>query len=172
VAAASPFRIELLGAKHDRSTFSCGVEALDRYLRTQAGQDQRRAAASCFVALNAQGEVAGYYTLAMTSVDLTDLPDVITKKLPRYPKIPAALLGRLAVNRRFQSQTLGYRLLFDAMRQIVRSKIACAMLLVDAKDENAGAFYTGFGFIRLGPGRLQFFMPFHEIRKLVREGSA
>jgi predicted N-acetyltransferase YhbS len=172
VAAASSFRIEPLGAGHDRSMFSCGVEALDRYLKTQAGQDQRRAAASCFVALSAHGEVAGYYSLAMTSVDLADVPNSIAKRLPRYPKIPAALLGRLAVDRRFQGQTLGYRLLFDAMRQIVKSNIACAMLLVDAKDENAGAFYTGFGFIRLGPGRLQFFMPFHEIRKLVGEDIA
>jgi GNAT superfamily N-acetyltransferase len=172
VAPASLFRIEPLDTEHNRSAFSCGVEALDRYLKTQAGQDQRRAAASCFVAVSTQGEIAGYYTLAMTSIALVDLPDSIAKKLPRYPRIPAALLGRLAVDQRFQGQTLGYRLLFDAMCQIVKSKIACAMLLVDAKDENAGAFYTEFGFVRLAPGRLQFFMRFHEIRKLVEDGSS
>lgn len=167
MTAVPVFRIEPLGSDHDRSAFSCGVEALDRYLKTQAGQDQRRGAASCFVALSTDGELAGYYTLAMTSVDLTDLPETMAKKLPRYPKIPAALLGRLAIDQRFQRQKLGSRLLYAAMRQIVKSNIACAMLLVDAKDEKAAAFYAKFGFLRLGPSRLQFFMPIHEIRNLV-----
>lgn len=164
---ASIFRIEPLGAGHDRAAFSCGVEALDRYLKTQAGQDQRRGAASCFVALSPANELAGYYTLAMTSVELADLPETMAKKLPRYPKIPAALLGRLAIDERFQGQQLGSRLLYAAMVQIVQSNIACAMLLVDAKDEKAAAFYTRFGFRRIGSGRLQFFMPLHEIRNLV-----
>lgn len=169
MAPASIFRIEPLGPEHDRSAFSCGVEALHRYLKTQAGQDQRRGAASCFVALSSAGELAGYYTLAMTSVDLIDLPETMAKKLPRYPKIPAALLGRLAIDQRFQRQKLGARLLYAAMLQIVKSNIACTMLLVDAKDEAAAAFFTKFGFLRLGPGRLQFFMPLHEIRNLVED---
>jgi ribosomal protein S18 acetylase RimI-like enzyme len=167
VASTSIFRIEPLGAEHDRSGFSCGVEALERYLKTQTGQDQRRGAASCFVALDASNVLAGYYTLAMTSVDLADLPDSMAKKLPRYPKIPAALLGRLAIDQRFQRHKLGQRLLYSAMLQIVRSNIACAMFVVDAKDEMAAAFYTKFGFLRLGSCGLKLFMPISEITKLV-----
>ncbi len=161
------FRIEPLGAQHNRAGFSCGVEALDRYLKSQAGQDRRRGAASCFVAVNGQDQLAGYYTLAMTSVALTDVTADMAKKLPRYPKIPATLLGRLAVDLRFRGQQLGHLLIFDAMSQMVASKIASAMLVVDAKDETAAAFYVKFGFRCLGAGRLQLFLPLHEIAALV-----
>jgi len=133
VTAATLFRIEPLGPQHDREAFSCGVDALDRYLKTQAGLDQRRGAASCFVGLSEHGEIAGFYTLAMTSVALSDVPEERGKKLPRYPKIPATLLGRLAVDLRFRGQQLGHRLVFDAMVQMIASKIASAMLVVDAK---------------------------------------
>jgi predicted GNAT family N-acyltransferase len=167
VADKSLFRIEPLGPYHDRAAFSCGVEALDRYLKMQAGQDGRRGAASCFVALSEQDEIAGFYTLAMTSIALMDVPDDMAKKLPRYPKIPATLLGRVAVDLRFRGQQLGPRLIFDAMVQMIASKIASAMLVVEAKDEKAADFYLKFGFIRLRPGRLQFFMPLHEVKALV-----
>ncbi len=167
MSAAALFRIEPLGPQHSRAAFSCGVEALDLYLKTQAGQDRRRGAAACFVALSEENELAAYYTLAMTSVALGDLPEAMAKKLPRYPKIPATLLGRLAVDLRFRGQQLGHLLVFDAMSQMVASKIASAMLLVDAKDATAAAFYAKFGFRRLGPGRLQLFMPLREIVELV-----
>jgi predicted GNAT family N-acyltransferase len=161
------FLIEPLASHHDRAAFSCGVEALDRYLRTQAGQDRRRGAASCFVALSKQGEIAGYYTLAMTSIGLTEVPEPIAKRLPRYPRIPATLLGRLAVDLRFRGQQLGHRLVFDAMVQMLASKIAAAMLIVDAKDEAAMGVYLKFGFSRLAPDRLQLFMPLQDIKALV-----
>ncbi len=171
MADPSLFRIEPLGPHHDRAAFSCGSEALDRYLKTQAGQDRRRGAASCFVAVRGQSGIAGYYTLAMTSVALGDVHGDMAKKLPRYPKIPATLLGRLAVDMRFQGQQLGHRLVFDAMVQMVASKIASAMLVVDAKDERAACFYLKFGFLRLAPGHKQYFLPFHEVNELVRGGE-
>ncbi len=167
MSAPALFRIEQLGPRHARAGFSCGVEALDRYLKTQAGQDRRRGAASCFVAVSEQNELAGYYTLAMTSVSLSELPAEMARKLPRYPKIPATLLGRLAVDLRFRGQRLGHLLVFDAMSQMVASKIASAMLAVDAKDETAAAFYAKFRFRRFGAGRLQLFLPLHEIAALV-----
>ncbi len=167
MSAPALFRIEPLGPHHGRAGFSCGIDALDRYLKTQAGQDRRRGAASCFVAISEQNGLAGYYMLAMTSVSLCELPAEMAKKLPRYPKIPATLLGRLAVDLRFRGQRLGPLLIFDAMSQMVASKIASTMLAVDAKDETAVAFYVKFGFRRLGAGRLQLFLPLHEIAALV-----
>ena len=79
------FIIEPLGA-HDRSRFSCGAAPLDRYLREQASQDVKRLMASCFVAVEAAtGAIAGYYTLAATSVPATGLPPDVLKRLPHYP---------------------------------------------------------------------------------------
>jgi hypothetical protein len=73
-AAGSACRIEPLGSHHDRTAFSCGVEALDRCIRTQAGQDTRKRVASCFVLTDEAGSLAGYYTLSATSIALADLP--------------------------------------------------------------------------------------------------
>ena len=94
----SPYRIELLAKKLDRASFSSGSEPLDRYLKTQASQDIRRRISSCSVAVDsATAEIAGFYTIAATSVPLDKFPDDIAQKLPRYPLVAAGLLGRLAV---------------------------------------------------------------------------
>lgn len=106
---AEQFRIEPL-ASHDRSGFESGSAILDRYLREQSSQDVKRRIATCFVAVSvATGELAGFYTLTATSVALDTLAPEIAKKLLRYPVVPAALLGRLAVSRRQQGQVRGIR---------------------------------------------------------------
>ena len=92
------FIVEPLTAAHDRASFSCGVPALDRYLRELATQDIRRRVSNCFVALDATGKIAGYYTFAATSLPLTELPPEQAKRLPRFPSFPACLIGRLAVD--------------------------------------------------------------------------
>jgi len=105
-------RFETLGPQHDRAGFDCGVPALDRYLAQQATQDVRRRVANCFVA--AEGaRVLGYYTLAATSIALTSLPETVSKKLPRYPTVPAALIGRLAVAQAARGQGLGGAMLME-----------------------------------------------------------
>ena len=105
---AGPFLVEPLGDGHDRASFSCGVEALDRYLRTQATQDVRRCATACYVAIEAPGaKIAGYYTLAAAGILLSDLPAELVKRLPRYPSVPVARLGRLAVDQAYRGRKLG-----------------------------------------------------------------
>ena len=87
--------IELLdSAHHDRSRFSCGVEALDRYLQSQAGQDARRRVAAPYVLLEPPSPlILGFYTLSNASIQAAELPSTLTRKLPRYPVLPATLLG-------------------------------------------------------------------------------
>jgi GNAT superfamily N-acetyltransferase len=111
----APFRISLLSAEHDRSAFNSGSKPLDSYLRQQVTQDSRRRITACFVALDADNRIAGYYTLASASLLLSELPADIGKKLPRYPSVPAVRLGRLAVDQNFQGQGLGGALLADAL---------------------------------------------------------
>ena len=145
----STIRVEPLGANHDRSAFSCGVPALDRYLREQAGQDARRRIAAPFAASDDGGKVLGFYTLSATSIQLTDVPAQLAKKLPRYPRLPATLLGRLATDLSVRGAGLGRFLLVDAMVRAVRSEIASFALLVEAKDEAAARFYERESFILL-----------------------
>lgn len=124
---------------------------LDRYLREQAGQDARRRVAAPFVASADGVKVLGFYTLSATSIQLAEIPGALAKKLPRYPRLPATLLGRLATDLSARSVGLGRFLLVDAIIRAVRSEIASFALVLDAKDEAAAAFYERESFIRL-PG--------------------
>ena len=145
----SGYRIELLN-RHVRAAFSCGSPELDLYFQERATQDMRRRVASCFVALDDAGEVAGYYTLAATSLVLDQLPDERAKRLPRYPTIPAVLLGRLAVALSHQGKRLGGALVADALLRASRSEVMAYAMVVDAKDDVAAHFYAHLGFERLG----------------------
>jgi ribosomal protein S18 acetylase RimI-like enzyme len=154
------FRLEVLAAQHDRTRFNCGVAALDGYFRTQASQDARRRASACYVAVQDEtGAVAGYYTLAAGSVPLTGLPETLSKRLPRYPSVPVARVGRLAVDQAFQGHKLGAALLADAALRALRSEVAVFALVVDAKDDAAVAFYRHHGFEVYGGQPKQLIVP-------------
>jgi len=160
------FRIEALSAEHERAGFTCGSNALDRYLREQASQDMRRRTSVCYVAVDAQsGAIAGYYTLAAGSVPLTDLSEAMAKKLPRHPLVPVARLGRLAVSTAFQGQQLGAALLWDAGLRAMRSGMGVFALVVDAKDETAAAFYKHHGFTAFSINPLTFVLPIATLAK-------
>jgi ribosomal protein S18 acetylase RimI-like enzyme len=163
-----PFVVEPLG-KQDRSAFSCGVEALDRYFHTQVTQDMRRQFAACYVAIDvATGVCAGYYTLSAADVLVTDLSSEMARKLPRYPAVPVARLGRLAIHRAFQGRKLGSALLFNAALRAARSEVAVFALIVDAKDENAAAFYRHHGFQSFGSVPRQLVAPIATFKQVIR----
>jgi predicted GNAT family N-acyltransferase len=163
-----PYRIDPLSDHHDRAAFASGVEPLDRYLRAQAGQDSRRRVASCFILTRTDepAQVLGYYTLSALSIALTDLPSSLAKRLPRYPTVPATLMGRLATDSRHRGQRLGELLLFDACPRVLKSEIATFALVVDAKDAAAERFYARYRFLRLLAGSSRMFLPITEIAAL------
>jgi GNAT superfamily N-acetyltransferase len=159
-------RIEALTPDHDRSKFESGVEALDRYFRTQASQDARKNMAASFVLVLPDGTVAGYYTLSSTSLQLAELPDATVRKLPKYPLVPATLLGRLAIDRRQQGKGYGRFLLADALLRAARSEIAAFAVIVDAKDENARRFYERESFLPFPDQPMKLFRAMADIKKL------
>jgi GNAT superfamily N-acetyltransferase len=161
-----PLRFEPLGNHHDRSTFSCGVDALDRYFRAQAGQDARKNIAAPFALIAPDGAIAGYYTLSATSIALPDMPSEVIRKLPRYPSIPATLIGRLAVDSGYRGLGYGRLLLADAMYRAQRSEIASFAVVVDAKDDNARRFYERESFLPFPERPLMLFRPMNEIKAL------
>lgn len=166
-----PYSVEPLDKQHDRAAFSCGIEALDRYFRQQAGQEGRRYVANCFVGVRREDQaIGGYYTLSATAVIFDQLPDDLRKKFPRYPEVPAALLGRLVVDTRHRGQHLGELLLFDAMYRTLQADLAAAILVVDTKDEQATSYYKRYDFLDIGagPGRTRLYRPVSEIAKIFR----
>ncbi|QKC84337.1 GNAT family N-acetyltransferase [Mesorhizobium sp. NZP2077] len=158
--------VEVLGVQHDRASFESGVEALDRYLRVQAGQDARKNVAAPFILVLPDGTVAGYYTLSAAAVAVGDWPAQTVRKLPRYPLIPATLLGRLTVDRRYRGQGYGRYLLADALSRCVKSEIASFAVVVDAKDENARGFYQRESFLPFPDQPMRLFRPMTDIAKL------
>jgi len=155
-----------LNAAHDRTRFHCCVPALDQYFKTQASQDARKNIAAPFLLAEPGGGIVGYYTLSATSLALGELPDAITKKLPRYPLIPAILLGRLAVDLSYRGKGYGRFLLADALHRVVRSDIAAFAVVVNAKDEQARRFYERESFLGLPDQKLKLFRPVADIRPL------
>lgn len=154
-----PFRVVILDQGLDRGGFTSGSEALDSYFRERVSQDIRRGVAACFIALSNDNRIAGYYTLSSASVMLGDLPPQLTRKLPRYPSVPAVRMGRLAVDQAFKGRGLGAALLADALMRVLRSEIAAYALVVDAKDEDAAGFYRHHGFIETANEPLALFLP-------------
>jgi GNAT superfamily N-acetyltransferase len=169
--AKASWQIVPLDSKvHDRRAFSCGAPELDRYIRDHASQDVTRDVARIFVALQSGAPtVCGYYSLSAASFQRDDLPADQAKRLPRYP-VPAALPGRLAVDDGAKGKGLGAFLLMDALNRtlLATQTLAVHAMIVDARDDDAAAFYRKFGFIPFsGEERRRLFLPMGTIRKLV-----
>jgi len=166
------FVVEALGTHHHRDRFDCGIDALNRYLRTQARQEMARDVAVVYV-LVAAGQpatIAGYYSLSSTAVRLAEWPGATRKRLPRYPLVPATLLGRLAVDQSYRGRRLGERLLIDALRRSLRASqsVASVAVIVDAKDAPGARFYTRYGFLPLADQPLRLFLPMKTIGQVPR----
>jgi GNAT superfamily N-acetyltransferase len=124
------------------------------------------------MALNSQGQLLPYCTLASASVLLDQLPSTIQKKLPRYAAVPAVRMGRLALDHNHQHQGLGSALLADALMRACRSEIIAFALLVDEKDQHAIQFYQHHGFMSLTHQGHSLFLPLASASSLVHNKKA
>lgn len=168
-SAEPPRTITPLGPQHDRAGFSCGIEALDTYLRERARQDARKRIAAPFVLTAGEDpKVIGYYTLSAISIVLEEFPQEIARKLPHYPVIPATLLGRLAVSSAHRREGLGEYLLMDALYRAWShsTTIASFAVVVDAINEDAARFYARYEFRPFPHQALRLFLPMQKIAQL------
>lgn len=155
-ASPSSYSFEPL-TDHDRASFSCGIPELDQYLHHQASQDAKRKVAAPFVMVDEARQIICYYTLSAYGIRLTELPPDLARKLPKYPLIPATLLGRLAVGHEHHGKRLGTLLLMDALyRSWKNSAHASVGVVAEAIDEAARDFYLHHEFVSFPehPGKL------------------
>ncbi|MEM7590962.1 MAG: GNAT family N-acetyltransferase [Cyanobacteria bacterium P01_A01_bin.83] len=166
-------KIEPLNSKqHDRSTFECGVESLDRYLRKTANQDLKKKIATVFVLVDSPNDnIIAYYTLSAYTVEITELDNSLVKRLPRYPLLPATLLGRLAVDKNYRGQRLGELMLIDALKKsfLTTEKIASLAVIAEAIDEKAVSFYRKYGFRSFSNNTMKLYMTMQSIKELCQE---
>ncbi len=162
--------VERLGRQHNRAAFHCRADAVDRYLKQQARQDAVKRVAAPFVAISPPDTpVLGYYTLSAAVLACADLPNELTRQLPRYAQLPVTVLDRLAVDRSTEGQGLGEHLLLDALQRIWAhaDQIAAMAVVVDAKDENAVSFYRHYGFLPLQARPSRLFVPMRFVAQLL-----
>ena len=160
--APAGYTLERLDAAiHDRDHFSCGVGALDTFLRTQASQDQNRHTTACHVLLETDAlpprPIVGYVSLANAVIPLTELPAALKKRVGRHDNLPALLLGRMAVDSRHKGKGLGVFLLKFALKtgceisessgfqQLVDRPLRLFMTIATVKDFFGGEYTLGSG---------------------------
>lgn len=156
-------RVELLSREHEREHFDCGVEPLNAFLRRTARQHQERGISRTFVLTEDGKTIFGFFTLAATEGFTGDLPSEIAKRLPS--RIPAVILARLAVDVHHQGKGCGAALLAEAFLRVATAsnQLGIAGLFVDAKDEQAAAYYRKFGFLPLVSNPQRLFLPLASI---------
>ncbi|MBI3977405.1 MAG: GNAT family N-acetyltransferase [Chloroflexi bacterium] len=163
------FQFEQLDERRNRTGFSCGVGALDRYFHRQAGQDQRRRVAAPYVLVDTStNDIVGYYTLSTLSIVPASLHPEVARKLPRYQAFPGILLGRVAVDQRYHGQGFGRLLLMDALRRclMISQQVGAMAVIVDAKDDAARSFYEHYGFVRFSDHEYRLYLPMSTIAQL------
>jgi ribosomal protein S18 acetylase RimI-like enzyme len=163
-------RFALLDGMHERKNFCCGEPALDAYMRQQAAQDMKRGFATVIVAAEqtAPSTIVGYYTLSAASILLSDLPESMLRRMPRYPDVPAVRLGRLAVSQDRQKQHIGSLLLLDSLYRACNTELGWAFFIVDAKNEHVASFYEKFQFSTFADTKKHLWMTRRQAEHLVR----
>jgi GNAT superfamily N-acetyltransferase len=163
-------RYEPLGRAHDRAGFACTHPELELYLQQFALQQARRRIAATTVMVEDESpRIIGYHTLSATRLNLGALPSAVRRKLPGYAEgVPATLLGRLAVDQRFERRGFGRAILMNALERAldVTAVVASAFVIVQAIDDDAVGFYRKYGFIPLPDDRGRLFLPMRTIAEL------
>jgi ribosomal protein S18 acetylase RimI-like enzyme len=167
------WNLERLSNHHERETFCCGNVSLDVFLKTLAGQYEKRRLGKTFVAVRAGEDVVrGYYTSAAGSLDLSALPEKVRKKLPKHP-LPTVHLGRLAVDQHHRGQRLGETLLFHFLRSAlaVTNTIGVFAVDVQATDDKARDFYLKYGFLSLQDIPLHLYLSMKTVEQMFDANS-
>lgn len=159
-------QIAKLALAHDPTSFDCGNEALNRFIKLHALPGQRAGISQTYVAA-AGSDIAGYHTLVVGHVTHDDAPERLAKGLPRHP-IPVIILARLAIDQNWQGRGLGAALVVDAMRRVLQAADIAGVraMVVHAKDETAQRFYEHLGFVQFPDKPLTLYRLLKDIRAM------
>lgn len=158
-------KIEVLQAHHQKKSFNCGQDDLNKFIKQYASQHQKSGTSKTYVTIDDDDtQVKGFYCLSSTSIGFDVVDAVLTKRLPRYP-LPCVVVGRFAVDQTTQGRGIGQVLLAHALKQVskVAQIIGINFVVIHAKDQKAMEFYQRFGFISLTSNPLTLIYPVSEI---------
>lgn len=151
--------------------FSCGNSELDTYLKRYAKKNHKRGIGKSF-ALAEEEMIVGFYTISMSSIHFENIPDSCKAGIPKYP-IPVAIIGKLAIDLKYQGKKMGGVLLMDAIWRIFEASqsVAAYAVIVDAKDEKSKGFYEHYGFIPYKKDPFSLFLPMKTVAEIFEERS-
>jgi GNAT superfamily N-acetyltransferase len=165
---------EPISKKHDREVFDCGDEALNDFLRRYARKSHERGGAKTFLAVDDAGSktILGFYSLSPASVDNARTPEIIRRGLARHD-VPGFRLARLAVDRKWQGQGIGGQLLLAAGRRclLAAAEVGGVVLVIDAKNERAAAWYASYGAVPLLDAPLTLMLPLATVEAALRKAG-
>lgn len=167
-----PWHEEAINKSHDRKSFDCGNSELNEFLQKHARQSHDGGGAKTFCAIDDThpAKVLGFYSVVPSAVTYDLLPSAVTKGLPRH-KVGGVLLARIATLKELQGQGLGGQLLLAAGRRCLRvaAEAGGALMLIDAKNEKAAAWYESYGATQLIDTPLTLVLPFKTIEAVLAE---
>jgi len=157
-------KIEVLQAHHQKKSFNCGQDDLNKFIKQYASQHQKSGTSKTYVAIDDDAQVRGFYCLSSTSIGFDGVDAALTKRLPRYP-LPCVVVGRFTVDQAAQGQGVGKVLLAHALKQVskVAQIIGVNFVVIHATYQKAMEFYQRFGFISLTSNPLTLIYPVNEI---------
>ena len=161
--------IFILDKTHNRKAFECEEQQLTDYIKKQVSQDIKKKLAVCFVAIDSDNNVIGYYTLSSESLGREQIPDKYLRKVPQNYNAPVILLGRLARNITAKGTGLGEHLLLDALFRaftLSEESIGAMAVIVDPMNQFAIKFYKKYGFEQL-PDSEKMFLPMSTIKQII-----
>jgi predicted GNAT family N-acyltransferase len=161
--------IFILDKTHNRNAFECEEQQLTDYIKKQVSQDIKKRLAVCFLAIDNDNNVIGYYTLSSESLGREQIPDKYLKKVPQNYNAPVILLGRLARNITAKGTGLGEHLLLDALFRaftLSEESIGAMAVIVDPMNQFAIKFYEKYGFEQL-PDSEKMFLPMSTIKQII-----
>lgn len=161
--------IILLDKSHNRKNFNCEEPSLTEYIKKQVSQDVNKRLTICFVAIDENQNVIGYYTLTSESLGRDLIPEKYIKQVPKNYNAPVILLGRLARDIRTKGTGLGEHLLLDALFRsynLSNQSIGAMAVVVDPINEYAINFYKKYGFEQL-PDSGKMFISMKVIEQLI-----
>ncbi len=164
--------------RHDRTGFSCGVEAVDNYFKKTAGKLVSAGNVRLFVMVNPDGNLIGFYAINAHAVDYRDLPSRFARSRPGHGSIPAAFVAMIGRDQRYSGQGFGSDLLVDALRRITQAAdvIGLAVVLLDVLDcgdpertARRQSLYQSYGFQPLPSNPTRLYLPLATVRNLMAE---
>lgn len=178
---AKPNIIEPLDpSRHDRATFSCGIDQVDNFFRRTANKLTKAGNVRTFVMVGPEGELIGFYATNAHAIDYTELPERFARTRPAHGSIPAAYISMIGVDRRFQGRGYGGDLLVDCLARLVGAAETLGIAVVMLDVLNCGdpdkvakrlALYTSYGFEPLASNGLRLFLPMATVHALTSRAN-